>query len=228
MGLKTRLHVVHLLILGLVPFVSFHAIAESIADRPVYIADSQGREKLMTLRAAALKKIPQRPLDLALYYFDRNEALFTNQDYITIIDYRIHSSEDRMFILNLKTGEVDSDVVSHGKGSDPEHDGMLNAFSNVVGSGASSMGFYRVAETYFGVHGYSVRLDGLSSTNSNARDRAIVMHGADYVVRGYDKMGRSQGCPAVENHRVAPIIDRLKDGSLLFIYGKQFENLIRN
>jgi hypothetical protein len=60
-------------------------------------------------------------------------------------------------------------------------------------------------------------MDGLSESNSNARARAIVIHGADYVKQGLSKMGRSFGCPAVESNRAADIIDRLKDGSLLYI-----------
>jgi hypothetical protein len=79
----------------------------------------------------------------------------------------------------------------------------------------SSLGFYLTAETYNGEHGYSLRLDGLSSTNSNARERAIVIHAADYVAPG-EKIGRSWGCPAVEPRYHQQIIDELKEGALIY------------
>jgi hypothetical protein len=177
-----------------------------------------GKVKLITIRDAFLSQgVPEIALDEALDYFDQNVSLITNPNYLTIIDFSQHSSQERMYLGNLNSGVVEKLLVAHGKGSDPDHDGMANTFSNSPGSQASSLGFYLVAETYNGKHGYSARMDGLSESNSNARARAIVIHGADYVKQGLSKMGRSFGCPAVESNRAADIIDRLKDGSLLYI-----------
>ncbi len=195
------------------------AMAASIGERVV-----SGR---ITLRQAALRVIPQRPLDLAFYYLDNNARAFLNKNYLTVIDYRLPSNRKRMFVLNLRTGAVESLLVAHGKGSDPNQTGVLQNFSNEPNSLASSMGIYRVAETYNGEHGYSVRLDGLQATNSNARARTLVIHGADYVNPNRRTMGRSWGCPAIELSRVRSVVDALKGGSLLFVYGSQFESLIR-
>jgi hypothetical protein len=89
----------------------------------------------------------------------------------------------------------------------------------------SSLGFYLTAETYQGKHGYSLRLDGLEKGfNDNARNRAIVIHGADYAkedfIRQTGRLGRSLGCPALPNEIAGDIIDLIKEKSLLFIYGK--------
>lgn len=81
---------------------------------------------------------------------------------------------------------------------------------------ATSLGFYRTGKIYIGKHGPSLRLDGLSTTNSNARDRAIVIHGADYVQEEGRIQGRSWGCPAVAQNNRESVIERLKGGSLLY------------
>lgn len=183
--------------------------------------------KGLTLRAAALRVIPQRPLDLALYYFDAYARSFPNKNYLTVIDYRIRSGLPRMFILNLRTGAVESLLVAHGKGSDPDNNGYLNSFSNEASSLASSMGIYRVAEPYNGEHGLSARLDGLQTTNLNARPRAVVIHGADYVNASRPIIGRSWGCPAIDLSQINHVVNELKNGSLLFVYGSQFESLVK-
>jgi hypothetical protein len=92
-----------------------------------------------------------------------------------------------------------------------------------VGSLQSSLGLFRGEETYDGKHGYSLRLDGLEpGVNDNARDRAIVIHGADYVDREliskYGRIGRSFGCPAVRQGVARMVVDNLKDGQLVFSY----------
>src|SRR5690606_28831407 len=107
------------------------------------------------------------------------------------------SNKKRLHVINMSTGAGWSLHVAHGKGSDKNHDAYAERFSNTSGSNASSLGAYLTAETYSGSNGYSLRLDGLSTTNSNARRRAVVVHGASYVKDSNVKQGRSWGCPAV-------------------------------
>lgn len=163
--------------------------------------------------------VPTAALEDAVIYFHKNKASFKNQNVLSIIDYRKRSSEKRWFFIDLKTGAVNSLHVSHGKGSDSNHDGYAEKFSNVSGSNATSLGFYKTAETYSGSNGYSLRLDGLSSTNSQARSRAIVVHGASYVQDQNIVQGRSWGCPAVSQANHRSVIDRIKGGSLIYAIG---------
>lgn len=194
------------------------ARSTSIADRPVPVKMADGSTQWISLRDAFLgQSVPEKILDQAFAYFDANSAEFPNQNYIVLIDMSQHSSQQRLYMGNLKTGKVERHHVAHGRGSDSNHDGFAESFSNVPQSRATSLGFYRVAETYFGQHGYSVRMDGLSKTNSNARPRAIVIHGADYVKPGLPKMGRSFGCPALDRAVTESVINRIRDGSLLYI-----------
>ena len=100
---------------------------------------------------------------------------------------------------------------------------MANSFSNSPSSYKSSLGFYKTLGTYIGKHGYSLKLQGLEQgINDKALERAIVMHGADYVNPSYipklGYIGRSLGCPAVSSREATPIINTIKDGSCLFIY----------
>ncbi|WII73831.1 murein L,D-transpeptidase catalytic domain family protein [Bdellovibrio sp. 22V] len=160
--------------------------------------------------------VPTKALADALVYFEANKNGFRNQDYISVIDFSKNSSEPRFYIVSMKTGEVWSIRVAHGKGSDANHDGFAEKFSNTSGAHASSLGYYRTAETYYGAHGLSLRLDGLSSTNSKARSRAVVIHGANYVQDTNVKQGRSWGCPAVSMENIQAVIKYLKGGSLIY------------
>jgi hypothetical protein len=102
---------------------------------------------------------------------------------------------------------------------------LAEKFSNRPESYQSSLGFFQTGEAYQGKHGYSLRLDGLEAgINDQARARAIVIHGADYaketVAATAGRLGRSLGCPAVPPDLSTSLIKLIKEGSLLFIYGK--------
>ena len=142
-------------------------------------------------------QVPDQALKEAVLYFHANQSNFANKNIISVIDFDQSSKKPRFFVINLKTGAVWAMTVSHGTGSDRNHDSYAESFSNVSGSQATSIGFYKTAETYQGSNGYSLRLDGLSRTNSNARVRAIVIHGAAYVQDREVIQGRSWGCPAL-------------------------------
>lgn len=156
------------------------------------------------------------------------EAAWRNGDterlIFTVIDYELHSSEKRMWVIDLGTGDLlFHEHVTHGNGSDRNHDGRAERMSNVNGSNASNVGLVRTAETYHGRHGESLRLDGLEDGfNDNARSRAIVIHSASYAddsfLDRHGKMGRSQGCPALDPDVAGEIIQTIKGGSLVFGY----------
>ncbi len=140
---------------------------------------------------------------------------------ITVIDFSLPSTAKRLWIIEMESKEVlFNDYVAHGRNSG---DDVAASFSNVSGSNMSSIGFYVTAETYHGKHGLSLRLEGMDEEfNSNARERAIVMHGADYVspdfIKKYGRLGRSLGCPSVSLDIHEQVINTIKDGSTLFIY----------
>lgn len=162
--------------------------------------------------------VPTSALAKALTYYDANKSTFKNKNYISLIDFSKSSRNKRFFIIDMNSGSVWAITVAHGKGSDSNHDGFAERFSNVSGSNASSLGYYKTAETYTGSNGYSLKLDGLSSTNSRARARAIVIHGASYVKDASVIQGRSWGCPAVSMANRTKVINALKGGSLIYAF----------
>lgn len=152
----------------------------------------------------------------------RSEGKLTSEkDVISICDLSLPSSENRMWVIDLKARKVlFHTYVAHGQGSG---DDMAHAFSNRQNSHQSSLGFYVTGETYEGEHGTSLRLHGMDEGfNDAAYDRGIVVHGAPYVcdkfVNNNQRLGRSWGCPAVPDELSLPIINTIKDGSCLFIY----------
>ena len=142
--------------------------------------------------------------------------------YITIIDFSKPSNEERFFVIDLENKKVDfSTYVTHGKNSGL---GTAVKFSNNPNSYQSSLGFYLTKNTYEGSNGYSLRLLGLEpGINSNAMDRNIVVHGADYATKEFmDKygfLGRSLGCPAIPEEISKEVIDYIKGGTVLYING---------
>lgn len=161
-------------------------------------------------------EVPTDLLEKAVTYYDTNLTKIANKNYLSVIDFAKKSSLKRFFIIDMKTGAVWAIHTAHGKGSDTNGDGFAEKFSNTANSNMSSLGFYRAAETYSGKHGLSMRLDGLSSTNSNARSRAIVVHAADYVSEKNVIQGRSWGCPAVASENRDSVIAKLKGGSIIY------------
>lgn len=173
------------------------------------------------------ESIPVRPLELALDFYQSNKHIIENDRYIGIIDYSKPSTEKRFWILNITNGSYLTMHVTHGKNSEGEL-AMAEKFSNVLGSEMSSLGFYVTDRaTYFGKFGESIRLTGLSETNSRARERAIVIHAADYAslwfIENKGRLGLSQGCPAVSKENIQKVLTRMKGRTLLFGYHPQFE-----
>lgn len=158
---------------------------------------------------------------LSGYEILKEEQTILRPDVITIIDYSLPSDQERLWVLNLVEAKVLYHcLVSHGRNSGEV---MANNFSNDSGSYASSPGFYTTGETYSGKNGFSLRLDGMEKgINDKARERAIVIHGADYVssefIRKNGRLGRSHGCPAVPEELSREIIETIKDGTCLFVY----------
>lgn len=204
-------------------------VVDTSTNQTASTVDEAAQEKLteaaVSDRASILAKysyldpnrvVPTQALADAVVYWYQNKAKFNNVNYITIINFAQNSKEKRFYMVDMNSGSVWALHTAHGKGSDPDFDGYATMFSNTSGSNMSSLGFYRTAETYTGTHGLSMRLDGLSTTNSNARARAIVVHGAAYVQESNVIQGRSWGCPALSMSYYKTVINALKNGSLIY------------
>lgn len=144
-----------------------------------------------------------------------------NQQFLTIADFSKPSSEKRLFIINMEKMElVYHSLVAHGRNSGKQ---MAEKFSNKMESYQSSIGFFITGNIYKGKHGMSLQLEGIEAgINDKAKQRAIVIHGADYVnealIKKQGYIGRSLGCPAVPQNQVKDIIQTIKGSSLFYIH----------
>lgn len=139
---------------------------------------------------------------------------------LIVVDMALHADQKRLWAFDVSSPDhaelLLTDWVAHGSGSDPDRDGRPERFSNRVNSHMTSLGAYRIAERYYGKNGWSRRLDGLmDGLNSQARQRAVVMHPSAYVRPG--SVGRSQGCPAVREEVMAMLEREGIDNALLWI-----------
>jgi hypothetical protein len=140
---------------------------------------------------------------------------------LTLIDYSLPSTTPRLWVFDLRTGNLlFNELVAHGRNSG---DNMATRFSDAMESRETSIGLFRTADTYVGHNGYSLRLDGLEpGFNGNARERAIVMHGAAYVdaavAKANGRLGRSWGCPALREAVARQVIDTVRGGGVIFSY----------
>lgn len=153
--------------------------------------------------------------------FKRQQLTSTEKPVMTVVDFTMPSNQKRLWIIDLASRKVlYNTLVAHGRNT-----GNVKAekFSNEPNSNMSSMGFYVTDKTYFGKHGLSLRLSGMDEKyNSNAMERAIVLHGADYVsedfVKQYGRLGRSLGCPSVPREISGDVIEQIKDKTVLYIH----------
>ena len=164
--------------------------------------------------------VDPRLVNRALEALFRHHSAIWSRDVIAIADFGLPSSTPRFFLADILKGTTTSLLVAHGSGSDPDHSGMLQGFSDVVGSNATSEGAYLAGEPYEGIHGPSRRLIGLDATNAHAEERAIVIHSAWYanpdMLAKQGKLGRSDGCFAFGEQDIAQVLARLGRGRLLY------------
>jgi hypothetical protein len=155
------------------------------------------------------------------YYKLRKQGLLRKTSVLSICDFSQSSSNQRLYVIDVRSRRLlYRTYVAHGINSGEEY---ATSFSNRMESCKSSLGFYITSTTYTGVNGLSLRIDGVEKGfNDNARQRAIVIHGAGYVsqriLHKYGVMGTTFGCPAIPTEMTTQIIPVVKHGSCFFIY----------
>lgn len=184
------------------------------------LAQSVAQPSLLTTLATAAPELNRDVLHAAVSAMQCAVAAGAEPaQRLAVIDFSLPSSKKRLWIFDLTDQRLMlRDLVAHGQGSG-EH--FAQKFSNVEGSHQSSIGLFRTQESYFGQHGYSLRMDGLEpGFNDLARQRAIVIHSADYVdpswIQQHGRIGRSHGCPAVRPEVANMVVDSLKGGQFMF------------
>ncbi len=155
------------------------------------------------------------------YTYLLHKDLITKPGLLTIIDFSKPSTQKRLYVLDMNNGKIlFNTLVAHGHNSGYNY---ATDFSNEEESHKSSLGFYITQNTYTGANGYSLKLKGCEKgINDNAANRAIVIHGAAYVsesfIRNTGYLGRSFGCPAVPLEVHQKLIDKIKNGTCIFLF----------
>lgn len=153
-----------------------------------------------------------------------------------VVDYGRASTLPRFYLFDSRSHALlGSFRVAHGKGSDPDHDGYADSFSNDPGSRATSLGLFRTSQVFDSEepgHGRSMRLIGLSPSNSNAEERAIVIHANAYMedpfIREHGVPGRSYGCLVLSSADRDRVIRQLEGGALIFAISQKQPAMARN
>jgi hypothetical protein len=182
---------------------------------------------MLTPPSSATPQQPALPgLNELLSRFELERATLGNTRYVALLNYRQPSWEPRFYIVDPATSSIVGRYrVAHGKGSDPDHDGYAELFSDEEQSLMSSIGYFITRDSYLSEtenHGLSLRLDGLSETNRHAMDRKIVVHGNLYMEQEFlDKHGvpgRSWGCMVFAPQDRDEIVSKLEGGALIYAY----------
>lgn len=164
--------------------------------------------------------VDSRLLARARASFLRHRSSIRHTDVVGIADFSKPSALPRFYLMDTNSGRVTTHLVSHGRGSDPAHSGLLHLFSNAIGSNATSNGGYVTGDYYYGRYGRSMRLSGLDPSNSNAETRAIVVHSAWYAeprqLAQHGRLGRSEGCFAMSYSSLQEALARLGPGRFLY------------
>lgn len=170
----------------------------------------------------AAPQLNKNVLKLALTAYknaDRRGAV--KKPVLTVIDYSLPSNKQRMWVFDLRHERLlYNTYVAHGRNSGVN---TANHFSNKESSKESSLGTFITQDTYVGHKGYSLNLQGLDKEfNSNAYNRRVVVHGAWYMepdfIKRAGRAGLSWGCPAIASTLAKPIINTIKNGSVIFAY----------
>ena len=212
------------------PYCSNASLHKSLSKYNSYKKNSYSVKKFNKFAHSLYKKIGLQGLTslstfktcLIGYLNLKRNNLLKKDGLLVLIDYSQPSDRERFFVMDVKRGKLlYKSLVAHGKRSG---DRFACGFSNTPGSYKSCLGFFITGQTYEGRHGQSLLLQGVEpGINDNAVKRRIVIHGADYVsrqfIKKYGRAGRSLGCPALPKGIAKPIIETIKDGSCLFIFG---------
>jgi len=152
--------------------------------------------------------------------FCKNNNLST--EYAVFVDFSKHSGRERYMIYSFSQHKVIYRCLCATGLS-------KNKFSNKPGSNLSSIGKYRITN---GIHMMSIGreglvVDGLESTNSNARNRKILIHHSE-VLNSFPKSifpipilgkGISHGCFSITSEGIRKT-QELPKPALLWAYEK--------
>lgn len=173
-----------------------------------------------------LKSLSEKSREAFAYCKDNN----LNTDFCILIDMKIHSGKNRMFLWNFANDTIErSALCAHGIGKDNMRSTEETPiFSNIEGSYLSSLGKYKLGARSYSQYGINIhyKMHGLEKTNNNAFKRYIVLHSHqpvkdEEIYPNHMPLGWSQGCPVTSDAMMTYLDNKLqhiKKPVLLWIY----------
>jgi hypothetical protein len=218
------MYVITIILVQLISFTNAMPVVKSpgnINGENTHLADEKFVQNVYSQINAPELNFEALKQALKGYDFLRYKKILNDNSILTIIDYSKPSNTERFFVIDINNRKIlYKSLVAHGKNSGEQY---ARSFSNKQSSYKSCIGFFLTGETYYGKHGFSLRLNGLEKDiNDNAQERAIVIHSASYVneeyINKYGRLGRSHGCPALPAENYRNIVEVIKNKTCLFIY----------
>ena len=116
------------------------ALAQSIEEQfdqafgtaPAPLADVPPPVPALPTEVVPNPAYDRKVLEIAARERDRAGAALWRRDIVGVADFARPSTLPRLHFANLEDGTMRSFYVTHGRGSDREHDGWLKQFSNVI------------------------------------------------------------------------------------------------
>ncbi len=140
-----------------------------------------------------------------------------NTDFCILVDMKIHSGKNRIFVWDFKKKEVVlSGLCCHGAGG--KSTTKTPEFSNTPGSNCTSLGKYKLGIRSYSRWGINVhyKMHGLETSNNNAYQRIVVFHSHTPVPEReiypfHLPLGWSLGCPVVSDNTMKKVDEMLKN-----------------
>ena len=210
--------IVRLVLLSGIAIVALGWFSQTKTWKKTIALHSPKKEITHTVSNKIIEKLEQKATTAKLFAKQKGY----NENICILIDMSLASGQNRFFIYDFKKDTVQAaGLVAHGNCFEYWLDGRK--YSNIVGSGCTSLGKYKIGTPYTGKFGYSYKLHGLDTSNNNAFERTVVLHSHSCIPQTEvaDEICQSNGCPTVSPamlQLLKPIINNSKKPVLLWIY----------
>lgn len=203
---------------------------ETLQNQPRPTLPNLNQEKILSIESNLQNRYGVNPIAFqrTLAFYRENTDIIKNARYMTIVDMSQPAENHRKFLIDLETGNIEGYYVSHGRGSDPNQTGEVQNFGNTYDSNRTPSGFHLTGIPYdgkYGGAGDSLPLHGQEEgTNDQSCRRAVVIHkalGNGGIASSDESIGnrwRSNGCFAMNASETRAFIDRVKNGSVYYVY----------
>jgi hypothetical protein len=186
---KPAITLLFLIALGSIAFVLFtYAGTHKKNAASIKTPAAHAKEK------SAFKKIRAKATEARDFAEDNGY----NSSFCFLVDMSVASGKNRFFVYDFAKDTIGkTGLVTHGRCNEDWLEGRR--YGNTVGCGCTSLGKYKIGQSYMGRFGLAFKLFGLDTTNDKAYRRYVVLHAHECVPESQidGEICQSDGCPTV-------------------------------